>query len=59
MVHDERYEEQKFIIFHVSKSDTWIIDIGCSHYMIGDISKFDKLEEYDGGTVKPRNCAPC
>ena len=24
--------------------------------MIVDTSKFDKLEEYDGGTIKCRNC---
>ena len=27
--------------------------------MIGDTSKFDKLEEDDGGTIKQRNCVPC
>ena len=32
---------------------------GCSHHMTGDISKFDKLEEYDGGIVKLGNDVPC
>ena len=27
--------------------------------MIGDTSKSDKLEEYDGRTIKCRNCVPC
>ena len=27
--------------------------------MTRDINKFDKLEEYDGETVKPRNDFPC
>ena len=29
------------LISHVSKNDIWIIDSGCSHYMIGDKSKFE------------------
>lgn len=39
---EERYEEVKALISHVSKNETWISDSGCSHHMIGDIDKFDK-----------------
>ena len=40
------------LISHVSKNDTWIIDIGCSHHMTGDKTKFEHLEHYDGGSVR-------
>lgn len=57
---EERYENEKSLISHVSKNDTWIVDSGFSHHMTGDISKFDKLEEInDGGTVKLGNDVPC
>ena len=56
---EERYEEGKALISHVSKNDTWIIDSRCSHHMTGDISKFDKLEEYNSGTIKLGNDVPC
>lgn len=32
---EERYEE-KILISHVNNNDSWIIDSGCSHHMIGD-----------------------
>lgn len=56
---DERYEG-KSLISHVSKNDMRIIDSGCSHdHMIGDISKFYKLEDCDVGFVKLGNDVPC
>ena len=39
------------LISHIRKNDTWIIDNGCSHNMIGDKTKFEQLEHYDGGSV--------
>ncbi|WP_416468886.1 hypothetical protein, partial [Staphylococcus aureus] len=59
---DDSEEEQKHeeitLISKVSKNDTWIIDSGCTHHMIGDIEKFDLLDEYDGGSVRMGNDAP-
>lgn len=43
----------------MSKNDKWIIDSSCSHYMIGDTSKFKKLEHYNGSCVEFGNDAPC
>lgn len=34
------------------KSTPWILDSGCSSHMTGDKSKFSKLQQYDGGSVK-------
>lgn len=56
---EERYEDNKALISHVSKNDIWIISSGCSHHMTGDISKFNKLEECDGGIVKLGNDIIC
>jgi hypothetical protein len=47
------------LISHVSKNDTWIIDSGFSHQMTGDKSKFEHLEDYDGGSVIFGNDKPC
>ena len=33
-------EDKMALISHVSKNDTWMIDSGCSHHMIGDKNKF-------------------
>jgi len=35
-----------------SEKDDWVIDSGCSNHMIGDKSKFIKLEKFDGGVVR-------
>ena len=43
---EERYENEKALIPHVNKNDTWIMDSGCTHIMIGDIDEFDKFKEY-------------
>ena len=43
----------------LEKNDTWIIDIGCSHHMIGDKTKFEHMEHYDGGSVRLGNNEPC
>jgi hypothetical protein len=50
-------KEKTTLISHIS--DTWIIDSGCSHHMIGDRSKFEKMEKYNGGSVRFGNNDPC
>ena len=47
------------LISHVSNNDTWIIDSGCSSYMIGDKTKFEHMEHYDGGSVRFGKNEPC
>ncbi|GLJ07185.1 hypothetical protein SUGI_0060740 [Cryptomeria japonica] len=54
---EERYEE-KDLISRINTNDSWIIDSGCSHHMIGDKHKFVILEDYDGGYVRFGNDAP-
>ena len=41
------------------KNDTWIIDSGCSHHMIGVKINFEHFEDYDGGSVRFGNNEPC
>ena len=38
---------------------TQIIDSGCSHHMTRDESKFENIEQYDGGSVIFGNNDPC
>lgn len=52
---EEIYENEKYIISHVSKNYSWIIDTGFSNHITSDIDKFHKLEEYDGRIFKLRN----
>ena len=52
-------EDEMTLISHVSKNDTWIIDSGCSHHMIGDKTKSEHVECYDGGSVRFGNNEPC
>ena len=47
------------LISHVSKNDTWIINSGCSHHMIGDKTNFEYMEHYDGISVRFGNNEPC
>lgn len=56
---NEERDEEKDLISHINKNDSWIIDSGCSHHMTGDKHKFVKLEDYDGGYVRFGNDAPC
>ena len=39
--------------------NTWIIDSGCSHHMIGDKIKFEHMKHYDDGSVRFENNEPC
>ena len=61
VVKDEFDDEgdKMLLISHVSKNDTWIIDSGCSHHMIGDKTNFEHMEYYDGGSLSFRNNEPC
>ena len=53
-------EDEKFyLISYVSKSDRWIIDSGCSNYMIGDRSKFEDIGPYKSGCDMFGNDVPC
>ena len=57
---DDFDEDRKIsLVSHVSKNDIWIIVCGYSHHIIGDKSKFEKLEHYNGSCVKFGNDAPC
>ena len=52
-------EDKMALISHVRKKDTWIIHSGCSHLMIGDKTKFEHFEDYDGGSVRFGNNESC
>ena len=56
---DDSNEDTTTLISYVKKDDKWIIDIGFSHHMAGDKSKFKTFESYDGNNVKFGNDAPC
>ena len=46
---DESYEDEATtLVTYMNKNDKWIIDIGCSHHMTGDKSKFITFSQYDG-----------
>jgi hypothetical protein len=36
----------------IEEKDESVIDIGCSHHMTGDKSKFLSMEKYDGGFLR-------
>ena len=55
---DNEENEKTTLISHISKNDTWIIDIGCSHHMTGDKTKFEYLDHCTGGSVKFGNNDP-
>ena len=61
VVKDESDDEEDKMTFisHVSKNDTWIIDIGCSDHMTSDKTKFEHMEHYDGGSVRFGNNESC
>ena len=52
-------EDELTLISHVTKNDTWIINIGYSHHMTRDKTKFEHMEHYDGGSVRFGNNKPC
>ena len=41
----------------MEKNCGWIIDSGCSHHMTGDMNKFVKFKNHDGGIVRVGNNA--
>ena len=55
---DREIREESVLISQVEKED-WIIDSGCSHHMTGDMSKFVKFKNHDGGIVRVGNNATC
>ena len=61
VVKDESNDEgdKMALMYHVSKNNTCIIDIGCSHHMTGDKTKFEHFEHYDRGSVRFGNNEPC
>ena len=53
---DREIREESALISQVEKKD-WIIDSGCSHHMIGDMNKFVKFKNHDGGIIRVGNNA--
>ena len=51
-------EDNMELISHISKNDPRIIDSGCSHHMIGEKTRFEHFEYYDGGSVRFGNNGP-
>ena len=57
---DDSNEDEKIpLISHMIKNGRWIIDIGFSHHMTSDTSKFEKIDYYNRSSVKFGNNAPC
>lgn len=49
---DDYDEDEKIVLIpHVSKNDKHIIDIGLSHHMTSDTSKFKKFKHYNGSVL--------
>ena len=55
---DEKIREESGLISQVEIKD-WIIDSGCSHHMTGDMRKFVKFKNHDGGSVRVGNNVAC
>ena len=56
---DEFDEDEEIALMTcVNKNDKWIINIGCSHHMTRDKSKFITLNSYNGNSVRFGNDAP-
>ena len=53
---DKEIKEESALISQVERKD-WIIDSGCSHHMTGDMNKFIKFKNHDGGIVRVVNNA--
>ena len=43
--------EEKALVSQVENKFDWIIKSGCSHHMTGDINKFFKFRNHDGGMI--------
>ena len=52
-------DEPTALVSCVNKNDRWTIDIGYSHHMTCEKSKFITLNYYDGNSVRFGNDAPC
>ena len=56
---DREIREERALISQVKKKFDWIIDCGCSHHMTGDMNKFVKFKNHDGGIVRVGKNATC
>ena len=52
-----RQSRENGFVSQVENKFDWIIDIGCSHHMTGDMNKFFDFKSHDGGIVKVGNNA--
>ena len=49
-------EDKMALISHVRKNDTWTIDIGCSHHMTGDNTKFEMVAQNENAIFSANKC---
>ena len=56
---DREIREERALISQAEKKSYWIIDSGYSHHMTGDMNKFFKFKNHDGGIVRVGNNAAC
>ena len=56
---DRQIREEIALVTQVEKKSNWIIDSGFSHHMTGDMNKFVKFRNHDGGIVRVGNNATC
>ena len=54
---DREIREERALVSQVEKKSDWIIDSGCLHHMTGDMNKFVKFKNHDGGIVRVGNNA--
>ena len=55
----EEIPEKIALVSQVEKKSNWIIDSGCSHYMIGDMKKKFNFKSHYGGIIKVGNNTTC
>ena len=56
---DREIREERALVTQVEKKSDQIIDSGCSHHLTGDMNKFVKLKNHDGGIVRVGDNASC